>query len=266
MGYSTMQAYSYTLTKWKQKLFYSQFVSAVIVFLLSGCFSVWANTSLSYQNRGDRYEGIKAEPISGFHIELVSVLAHYQEKTAKMPDSLKLSFYLPTTSDVYVTVRELDNQHYYWMDRLRPQKAWQAGFNHFSWSTKAVLAPLHRQTKLAMYDLGVVARIGSNKPLKEERVAPVIFFHNQLPKKVNHYLFAFKTNSEARVQCSLFKQDQLVTSKSVYKAHADRPVVHRWDASTATAGYYKLLIKGYFMNSSQPIYKAIHFYHQPNVK
>ena len=55
-----------------------------LVLVLGGCVLSWppqlhAQLDLQYQQRGDRYEGVKPKPVSGYDIELISVLADYQE-------------------------------------------------------------------------------------------------------------------------------------------------------------------------------------------
>ena len=58
---------------------------------------LFAQRDLQYQKRGDRYEGIKPKPVSGYDIELISVLADYQEllKGDDFPNRVMLRFYLP---------------------------------------------------------------------------------------------------------------------------------------------------------------------------
>ena len=53
-----------------------------------------AQINLQYQDRGNRKEGIKPKPVSGFDIELISVLADFKEEVEKIPDQFKLKFYL----------------------------------------------------------------------------------------------------------------------------------------------------------------------------
>ena len=74
-----------------------------------------AQTHMQYQDRGNRYEGIKSRPVSGYNIELISARVDYKEKTEQMPKWFKVKFYLEEASKVYLTVRELDYKHYYWM-------------------------------------------------------------------------------------------------------------------------------------------------------
>lgn len=82
--------------------------------------NAWADSHLTYQNRGTHYEGIKPKPVSGFDIELISVLADYREPATTLPEKLKVQFYLPEDSKVHRTVRELDYRQFYWLDQVTP--------------------------------------------------------------------------------------------------------------------------------------------------
>ncbi|HWV46853.1 MAG TPA: hypothetical protein VN039_12685 [Nitrospira sp.] len=54
---------------------------------------LWADANLDYQNRGDRFEGVKPKPVSGYDIEVISVLADYREPAERLPDQLRVGFY-----------------------------------------------------------------------------------------------------------------------------------------------------------------------------
>ena len=169
-------------------------------------FSIAAQTNLKYQDRGNRHEGIKPSPVSGYDIELISLRADFKEEAEKLPDQFKLKFYLKEISEVYLTVRELDFKYYYWMDQVQPQQPWQAGFsNVFEWPTREVIQ--HQPLKsMEMYDLGVVVRLERSIPSIVERVAPVILYHSHFPKAIEGYLFTFKTNGDANLTTSIFKE------------------------------------------------------------
>lgn len=124
---------------------------------------LWADPSLDYQNRGDRFEGVKPKPVSGYDIEVISVLADYQEPAAQLPDQLRVGFYLQSQSPVHLTVREQDYRLYYWLDRVKPAKDWQIrSVNEYTWPTGAVLRQL--DPKLSLYELGVLIRLGRDTP------------------------------------------------------------------------------------------------------
>ena len=62
--------------------------------------------ALQYQNRGNRYEGLKPKPVSGYDIELLSALVDYREPSSTWPQTLRLKFYLPAAEPVFLTVRQ----------------------------------------------------------------------------------------------------------------------------------------------------------------
>ena len=96
-----------------------------------------------YKNRGDRWEGVKKKPVSGFDIYLLSALAYHSEKWQTIPSQCKLKFYLPTQKNINLKVQELKPKHFYWLDKVIPKPPlWQSGFNEFQWPTKDVIKPL----------------------------------------------------------------------------------------------------------------------------
>lgn len=235
-------------------------------FLLFAWASALAQTHLQYQNRGNRHEGVKPKPVSGYDIELISVLVNYKEEIKQMPDRFKVKFYLERPSEVYLTVRELDYKHYYWVDKVQPAGSWQTGFqNVFEWPTQDVIQQLE---ELKMYDLGVVARLEKSKPSKVERVTPVIFYHSRLPSTMKGYLLTFKTNGDARLTCSVYREGEAgkVFTRVFRRQRGGRPFTVRWDSSTAAEGPYKLVISGYFLDTGDLIEQTVRFYHQPVLK
>lgn len=67
---------------------------------------LWADANLECQNRGDHFEGLKPKPVSGYDIEVISVLVDYQEPATQLPDQLREGFYLQNQMPIYLTVRE----------------------------------------------------------------------------------------------------------------------------------------------------------------
>lgn len=238
---------------------------AILLVFMAWIPSLRAEPSLQYQNRGNRYEGVKPKPVSGYDIELISVRAAYTEQTRRVPDTFKLRFYLNRAAEVYLTVRELDYKYYYWLDKVKP-KFWTRGFqNEFVWPAQEVIRQLDQ---LGMYDLGVVARLEREQPSKAEQVAPVILYHSQLPKTIRDYLFTLKTNGDARLTCSIYKEGdkEPVFTQTFRRQRGGRPFTLKWDSATASEGFYRLVVKGYFLHNNVPINQTVDFYHQPKVK
>lgn len=228
--------------------------------------TAFSQSNLEYKNRGNRYEGIKMKPVSNYNIELISARVDYTERINLVPDKFKIKFYLSETVEVHLVVRELDYKHYYWLDKVRPTKAWHKGFeNKFVWPTHVVVQQLKG---LRMYDLGTVVRLKRSEPSKIEEVAPAIFYHHQIPETVQGYLFTFKTRSDARFICSVYKegQTQPIFSLPFPRQRGNRPFTVRWNSEKAADGLFYLVIKGYFLDTNEPLDQSVRFYHRRNVE
>lgn len=226
-----------------------------------------AQPELDYQRREGYYEGIRPKPVSGFDIELISVLADYQEAADRLPDQLRVKFYLENQTAVHLTVREQDYRLFYWLDRVKPAKDWHAkSTNEFSWPTAAVLRRLDQ--KLNMYDLGVLVRFRKETPASVEDVAPAILYHSQLPAKIDGYLFTMKINGDARLSCSMYREGDpsKVMTKTYQRIPGGRPFTVRWEAKDAQEATYSLVCNGYFLDSNQPIQQTVRFYHKRSVR
>ena len=60
-------------------------LGVALLFWCAWTLSLWAETHLEYQQRGNRYEGIKSIPVSGYDIELISARVDYNEEVTQMP-------------------------------------------------------------------------------------------------------------------------------------------------------------------------------------
>ncbi len=244
----------------------------LILVLLGGIPSLLlAQLDLQYQSRsqeqlGSWKEGVKPKPVSGGNVELISVLADYQEPAAsgKFPNPVKLQFYLDHTHDVFLTVRELDYRTYYWLDKVQPARPWEKGFqNVFTWPTDPVLQQL--TPKLDLYDLGVLIRLDADSTSSVERVAPGVLYHSMPPSKINGYFFTLKTGEDARLVSAITQEatGKKGESQTFRRKRAGRPFTIHWDAKDAESGLYKLDITGFSLSTNQTISKEIHFFHQP---
>jgi hypothetical protein len=237
----------------------------LVVFLVP--LPLWADANLDYQNRGDRFEGVKPKPVSGYDIEVISVLADYQEPSTQLPDQLRVGFYLQRETPVYLTVREQDYRLYYWLDRVTPAKGWQAkSVNEYIWPTKPVLRELDQ--KLNPYELGVLIRLGRDTPTENEEIAPAILYHAQPPAKISGYLFTMKTNGDARLSCRILrgKESTEFMTQAFRRLPGGRPFTVRWDAAGAQEGQYSLVCKGYFLDTNEELNQTVSFFHRPTVR
>lgn len=232
-----------------------------------------ARPGLEYRDRGNRHEGVRrGPPVSGYAIELLSSRAIHQEPppSDKIPPVYRVQFFLAKDASVYVVVREVENKHSYWLDRVK-RPTWAKGFdNVFEWATRDVIAQLPG-SPLSLYDLGVVVRVGYESPSDLERVAPAILYYSAPPASITGYEFVFKTNATARLDFSVEKSDGTAAKpapdpRTVAKWSYGIPLRVTWDATKAEAGEYRLKAIGRVLENNQVFGKEIQFFHQPKVR
>jgi hypothetical protein len=224
---------------------------------------------LEYQDRGGRYaEGIKPEPVSGYDIELISVLVDYKDFTDHLPDQLRVRFYLPNQSEVNLIVRELDFQFYYWLDRVKPlTTTWRVGEqNEFDWPTGTVLRRLDET--IDMYSLGVLIRLGKAMPAAVEDVAPAVLYHTKLPSVNAGYLFTMRTNGDARLSCSIYREGRIdpLMTQTFRRIPGGRSFTVPWNSSGSQEARYRLVCTGFFLDTNQPLEQTVRFYHKQTVR
>ena len=237
---------------------------ALVLLLLVLPRILYAQPELEYQNRGEYNEGIKAKPVSGYDIEVISVLVDYQEPADQFPNQLRVTFHLQGQTAVHLTVREQDYRLFYWLDNVKPAKEWQAkSINEFTWPTGTVLRQLDR--KFNMYELGVLIRLRKETPASIEDIAPAILYHSRLPDTVDAYLFTMKTNGDTRLSCSVYREGESVAimTQAFRRIPGGRPFTVRWDAQGAGEAGYTMVCKGYFLDTNQPVQQTVRFFHKP---
>jgi hypothetical protein len=240
-------------------------------FIISAGF-VFTQDDLKYQKRENRFEGTREEPVAGYDIELISALVNHRDEANAMPDTLKIRFYLSEKNKTFLTVREINNKFFYWMNGDQPDR-WQRGFNDFQWPTTQVLRKLADSDKrypqgiTDMYELGVVARVNRETPAIEEQVAPVLFYYKQIPPAVNGYLFTFKPSRFARITCVVYKgdSDEALDSANFPAATGDTPFTFKLDSSPLEDGWYRLVVSGIFPQTNKKFNKIVKFYHHRNM-
>jgi hypothetical protein len=241
--------------------------NVITLMLLMLPLSLWADSNLDYQNRGDRFEGVRPKPVSGYDIEIISVLVDYQEPVTQLPDQLRVAFHLQGQTAVHLTIREQDYRLFYWLDKIKPTKQWQPNsINEFTWPTGAVLRQLDQ--RLNINELGALIRLKKETPGSVEEVAPAILYHTKPPEKIGAYLFTMKTNGDARLSCKIFRDgtaDPLM-NQSFSRIPGGRPFTVRWDAGGAQEARHTLICKGYFLDTNQPLNQTVQFLHKPTAR
>lgn len=230
--------------------------------------TAWGRTpqsELKYQDRGDRYEGVKGTPVSD-KVELISALVNYNENSTGLPAQFRLKFFLKDPAPVFITVREVDNRRNYWLDRVRPPSGWRSGYgNEFMWPTAEVVKPLG---SIQLAGLGALVQLDTDEPEVDMRVAPAILYHTCPPSGVHGYLFAFKIGRKADVTWSVSRDEgnSPVLDTQSFNWPGQRPRTVSWSAENAREGWYRLRIKVIYSNNGQEVNKIVRFYHRPSVR
>lgn len=249
--------------------------SLTIAIALSSLLMNWQfafqNMELAYQSRGDRWEGLKAVPKSTRPlVELISAIAAYQEEGPPIPEVLRIKLYLNKQANIFLTVREMHGRYGYWMDRVDPLRTGKPGFdNIYAWPSQTVL---RRLPGISMYgDLGVVARLGSPGPSLEEEIAPAVFYHLQMPGRINGYIFTFLFGAASAVTVRIYASDvasvetwQPVFTET-YRPRSNLPLAVSWDCSAQQEGRYRMLLQGQAEETKERIDYEVYFYHKPEL-
>lgn len=215
-----------------------------------------------YRDRGDRHEGVKSKPVSGYDIELVGALVETGGPGGAWPEKASLAFFLERHSNVFITIRERRPENYYWLDKVQPERPWVPKVtNVFTWPSGEVLRPLGVQPD----DLVFLARLDRELPSRQEAVVPVRL-GSAGGSQVGRYRFTFKSNAVAKVGWSVFGPGDggaVLAKEAPSRYSADRLFDIRWDAGDKPEGRYRLLLKGYFLNDNAKIELIVDFYHAP---
>lgn len=225
-----------------------------------------AQRKLEYQERPYAFEGIKSQPVSGFNLELLSAMIESQDQALEFGDRLHVKFYLDRARPAYLVVREIDQRLYYWLDRAKTP--WTAGDNTFDWPTLNVLRQL---PGLRPADLGVLVRLDREEPGASETVAPASLSRTTgTSAAVTAYVFTFKLREDAKLRGTIFDETKgtPVFSADLGRQLGGRPFSYRWDLtkSSAPAGLYRLVLKGYVLTSNDPVSQVVRFVHAPKEK
>jgi len=96
----------------------------------------------------------------------------------------------------------------------------------------------------------VVVSLGKTDKL--ERIAPAVFYHSELPKKVKGYLFHFKVAESSRLKYAIYKAGKKLLTKDLGEQFRNEPFRVFWDSSKAEEGEYELRVQGYFLDNNVP--------------
>ena len=220
---------------------------------------------VQYQQRGNHYEGLRAEPISG-SVRLLSarivdetaVRANAPERSAAWEEHALLRFFLPSAGAVSIVVRQIrPGSTYYVMDRVK--STWTVGRdNEYAWRTEPVLRKL---PDVRPDDLGAVVLLSPGANPDDERILPVVLFSSTTPS-AKTYRFSFKTDGRARVEATILDGAKRVGRREPNWEDEGSPFVVAWSPSPSTReGWFRLLLTGQFEDGNK-LDRVMQFYHR----
>lgn len=245
-------------------------VSLLVTFLFTEASLFADSDSLRYQKRGNYMEGIRGRLVSGELIELVSAKAFPAEMSPGEVGEYRLSFVSQGEKAPHITVRELQFQHGYWLDKVgelerQGRMGWEPGKAYeFSWSTRPVIL----EKNIGLHELGIVVRL-DHQAGAVERVLPAVLSAASLSSAtIQSYAFTFKTLGDARLSCIIERASAegkiaKVEEPQCGMARGKQAQTIVWKPKSDTAsGWYTLKITGYQVADNEPLEQLVHFMHQ----
>lgn len=220
---------------------------------------------VQYRQRGNHYEGLRAEPISG-SVRLLSARivddtatpSTVAERSVVWEQNAVLRFYLPSAGELSIVVWQIrPGSTFYVMDRV--ESTWTVGAeNEYTWPTDPVLRKL---PDVRPDDLGAVVLLGSAANPNDEKVLPVSLFSSTAPS-AKTYRFTFKIDGRAKVEAAILDGTKSVGHRDPNWEDEGSPFVVAWSpSSSAKDGWYRLLLTGQFEDGKK-LDKVMRFYHR----
>ena len=232
----------------------------VVAHLALTCGIGLAKDDLEYKRRGNRHEGLRSHPVSGYQLELISVvLDHPLEFGTTLPRNLTVEFHIPdstlTSPDaIRLTVRESNYDLYYWLDQARPDSTWSVGRNRFTWSTADVLQKLNSsQIRNLLHELAVLIQLGPvTGPI---RTTPALLYGPEPPGTPKACLFTLRPNSGCTLDMSISSAagGAPLHKEIGRRCDAESAVDFLWPLTNVPAGKYVLQVTGRVSRTGAPI-------------
>jgi len=231
----------------------------LVSFLILGYASTtWAQcTACKWSDRGDRFEGIKGQPVSGGCCEVLGVHYRQAEKISTNATRLNLFFWLPEPLSPEIVVWQ-PSSNYMMMPKDKP---YAKGLQKFSWPRQEVIAPL----KLDLDTLYTKVRgLG-------DVYFPVLLTTSAKPKPTGSYVFFLESSGGIDAQCTIEREvdGRLTPIRSLRHVQEEfgGPVQIEWDGlddrgKPAGAGVYVMRLKGQLEGESiENLNYTLHFQH-----
>jgi hypothetical protein len=167
---------------------------------ICGTLAAFATATLQAQDaawrqdndRGNRYEGVRASPIANDDLELLAMFVN-RPILFTANSILHARFHIPkdtkdASSNVRVYAWEINLQKYYWLESKPESTHWKAGqAAKFEWSTEV----LEREA-VEPDNLGVLAQLSSKTVAHE--VAPILLALSSTTATVKEYRIILRAN------------------------------------------------------------------------
>lgn len=239
----------------------------IIVTFLPGLPAYADSDELRYQKRGNYMEGIRGRLVSGELIELVSVKAFTADKQPADGTEYKLAFVNQEGVAPHITIRELQFQHGYWLDKVgeleKKTSVWEPGKAYvFSWSTRPVI----RQKNIGLHELGAVVRLDNQAGAIEKVLPAVLYASDDLSPLIQSYAFTFKTLHDAQLNCAIAPRGLAKLPGEINQLHCGlargkQAQTIIWKPVNLEPGWYTLTIRGFQLSDNEPLEQVIHFVH-----
>jgi len=267
-----------------------QIVFGTIILVFFAKMEVLAQDQLYWQDRGDRFEGVRGHQKNA-QLELLSAAVLYKPVTDEKPGekegtaSIKntsnkahLQFYLADDLDddehIFITVREF-KRHDYWM-QPHHQPEWKKGWCNFSWPMADVLKELKPEPLL--HELAAVARVEGEY---SHKLSPIVLYQTEPPTRIATYRFIFRPPDNGDIldlTCTWHRLDVNPPEQvSMWKPlkerqRAGQPIYIDWkcirDGASLPEGWYQMSLEGLleYPSRDEELDEIYLIYHQPVVE
>lgn len=222
---------------------------------------------LKYQSRGRYNEGTRGAASTGVPLDLVAAMVDYRDPYTQLPPLFQALAYLPQRDAVYLTIREIDPEYYYWLDGAQPESGWQQDrVNRFQWPTQTVIRYLKDGDRpIALKDLGAVARLRNEEPSTPDTVAPVALFHSRAPSEATGYRFILRPAATVRLTFTLTADNSrtaIAKPQDFPELGANAPQSVVWKTDGWSDGWHQIAVSGYKLSDNTRVETRIRFYHR----
>lgn len=230
------------------------------------------SSELTFQERGNRQEGLVGKDVSRATLTLISATAYKESYRKNQNQNLHLEFYLPEQGGLHILGRQTCGKDMY---RMKPKvsakgRGW---YDFYPWPVDEVLG----QIQLPASCLGMLVR---QEESKENFVSPSIIYHSKRPLMIRDYQFEFQCFENIRdLEYDIFKgnfyQKKLTAKARIFRSGLgdeilDGGEIVSLDFSTEDLelpsdweGWLTLRVRARKAATEEKIRKIFFFYHKP---